>query len=206
MAALVETDDISDGLASMLHGVSRVAVDTETSGLDWRTDKLQLCQLFAPEIGTIVVRNVTSQASALAAVLTDPSVLKVFHHAAFDLRFLESTWGVTARPVACTKSASKLLDPNLRPEDHNLTSLLDRYLGVTIRKGAVRTSDWGAESLTMAQLDYAESDVIHLLELLDRELVDLDARGLREDFAAVCAYLPLDAHFEVAGLPDPLTY
>lgn len=206
MAALIEVDDISPDLLGMLHNAGRVAVDTETSGLDWRTDKLELCQLFTPETGAILIRNVTGRASCLPAMLTDPTILKVFHHAAFDLRFLESTWGVTTHPVACTKSASKLLDPGLRPTDHSLAPLLHRYLNVRIGKGAVRTSDWGATSLTEAQLDYAASDVVHLLDLLDLQLSALDARGLREDFTAVCAYLPLDAHFEVAGLPDPLTY
>lgn len=206
MTALIEVDDISADLVVMFRNAGRVAVDTETSGLDWRTDKLELCQLFAPETGAILVRNVTARASSLPAVLTDPNILKVFHHAAFDLRFLESTWGVTPRPVACTKTASKLLDPGLRPAGHSLAPLLDRYLNVRIGKGAVRTSDWGAARLTKAQLDYAESDVIHLLDLLDRQLSALDARGLREDFTTVCGYLPLDAHFEVAGLPDPLTY
>jgi ribonuclease D len=136
----------------------------------------------------------------------DPNVIKVFHFAPFDLRFLLSGWRVTVEHVACTKAASKLLRPSAPREEHGLASLVARYAGVALDKGAVRTSDWAASVLSPQQLAYAIGDVEHLPGLLGALLTELTAFGLLDDFWNVCRYMPLDARLEVAGVPNPLTY
>lgn len=206
MLIRVETGDIPDELAREIGRNGQVAVDTETSGLDWRRDSLHLCQLFTPATGPVLVRRSDAHPANLARLLEDPEIVKVFHHAPFDLRFLEATWGVRASSVVCTKTASKLLDPANPPAAHSLGALLERHFGVTLDKGAVRVSDWGAETLSPEQLAYAAADVTHLLSLWQAQLHELQARGLEPVFDAVCSYLPIDAHLEVAGFPNPLTY
>jgi ribonuclease D len=187
-----------------MRSADRVAVDTETSGLDWARHRLHLCQLFTPGTGPVLLRNVEGEPPGLASVMHDPAVLKVMHFAPFDLRFLEAQWGIETRSVACTKAASRLMDPGL--DDHSLKALLERHLGVVIEKGAVRTSDWSLGTLSDEQIAYAVGDVSHLLDL-HRLLADrLEAAGLWGMFERVCAYMPVDAHLEVAGYPNPLTY
>lgn len=179
-------------------------MDTETSGLHWARDVLHLCQLFTPETGSVLLRHVEGIPAGLASVLADTAVLKVLHFAPFDLRFLEAKWGIQASPVACTKAASRLLDPDL--DDHSLKTLLERHLGVIIEKGRVRTSDWSAPILSNEQVSYAVADVSSLLDL-HRVLSDhLEVAGLSGLFQQVCAYMPVDAHLEVAGYPNPLNY
>lgn len=196
--------DVPAGLARVLRRPGVVAVDTETSGLDWRSDRLHLCQLFTSETGPVLLRHVEGVPTGLASVMQDPAVLKVLHFAPFDLRFLEARWGIQARSVACTKAASRLLDPTL--EEHSLKALLERHLGVVIEKGHVRTSDWSTPTLSDEQLAYAVGDVSHLLDL-HRLLSDrLEAAGLSGMYAQVCAYMPVDAHLAVAGYPNPLIY
>ena len=87
--------------------------------------------------------------------------MKVFHHAPFDLRFMNHASGYRAASVRCTKVASKLLDPQAPNQMHSLQTLAARYLGVHLAKGAVRTSDWSA-ALSAEQVAYAADDVIHL--------------------------------------------
>lgn len=200
------TDDLPDDLARLLRQADRVAVDTETTGLDWRSDVLQLCQFFTPELGPVLVRNKGGGGTNLLALLEDASVVKVFHHAPFDLRFLEATWGARTHSVFCTKAASKLLDPGLTPSEHSLSSLLKRHFGLGLDKGAVRVSDWGAPELSPDQMAYAAADVSSLLRLADLELERLRMRDLEIDFSAICDYMPVDAHLEVSGVPNPLTY
>ena len=53
----VVTGDIPDALAHEIRQDGRVAVDTETTGLDWRRDTLELCQLFTPATGPILIRR-----------------------------------------------------------------------------------------------------------------------------------------------------
>ncbi|WP_226849763.1 hypothetical protein, partial [Brachybacterium tyrofermentans] len=44
-------DDLTPELAQCIWETGICAVDTETSGLDWRTDRLEICQLFTPSTG-----------------------------------------------------------------------------------------------------------------------------------------------------------
>jgi ribonuclease D len=198
--------DLPPDLARTLRGLGRVAIDTETSGLDWVTDRLHLCQLFTPETGPVLLRHVDHLPAELAGVMGDPAILKVLHFAPFDLRFLEAQWGVHTRSVACTKAASRLLDPGLPAADHSLQALLQRHLRVAVAKGSVRTSDWGASALTEDQIAYATADVAHLLDLHEVLSKRLQSEGQSKLFAQVCAYMPVDAHLSVLGVPNPLTY
>ncbi|MEP7370225.1 MAG: ribonuclease D [Dermatophilaceae bacterium] len=196
--------DLPADIALTMRTAGRVAVDTETGGLDWARDRLHLCQLFTPETGPVLLRHVEGELHGLGSVMRDPAVLKVMHFAPFDLRFLEAQWGVETRSVACTKAASKLLDPTLI--DHSLKALLERHLGVLIEKGEVRTSDWSAVTLSDEQVAYAVGDVSHLLDLHQLLASRLEAAGRSSMFEQVCAYMPVDSHLEVEGYPNPLTY
>lgn len=198
--------DLSKEVAQELRVAGRIAVDTETSGLDWPTDQLQLCQLYAPTTGVVLLRSVVDRPAHLADLLADPAVVKVFHFAPFDIRFLQAKWGAPVNSVECTKAASKILSPTLPPAEHSLKQLLRRVLGVEISKGPVRTSDWGVTALSEEQVRYAAADVEHLLllaEALKQQLVEVGRDRL---FAEVCAYLPVAADLEVSGIPNPLTY
>lgn len=183
-----------------------MAVDTETSGLEWKSETLHLCQFFTRATGPVVLSRLSERPDKLLGLLQDPSLLKVMHFAPFDLRFLEATWGVMSRSVACTKAASRILEPERPNREHSLQPLLLRRLGVRISKGAVRTSDWSVPTLTQEQLAYATADVEHLIDLYDSLVDELRSRGLEELYDQVCLYLPFDAHLAVSGVPDPLRY
>jgi ribonuclease D len=204
--ALVLAGDLPREVADAVLVSDVVAVDTETSGLSWRENRLQLCQLYTAQTGPVFVHSVSRPPDRLAEVLSSTQVTKVFHFAPFDLRFLESQWHIETANVACTKAASKILDPHLPPSGHSLAQLALRYLEVTLDKGAVRTSDWGATTLSPEQLTYAASDVLHLPALLAVLTERLQATGRLNTWKAVCNYIPVDAHLEVSGIPNPLTY
>jgi len=204
--ALVLDGDLTRDLADALLETDMLAVDTETSGLSWRDDRLLLCQLFTPATGPVLVRNMTNPPAQLARVLGSPRVTKVFHFAPFDLRFLQYQLGISTANVACTKAASKILDPHLPRSDHSLAQLASRYLGITLEKGAVRTSDWGTTVLTGQQIDYATADVVHLPSLLNALTQRLLSANQLDNWRAACNYMPIDAHFEVSDTPNPLTY
>lgn len=206
MAIPVFDDDVPEDVLKLIRTDGLVAVDTETDGLSWASNRLDLCQLFSRSAGPVFVRGVAQRPPRLVSLLEDPAVRKVFHFAPFDLRFLAAHWDARVQNVACTKAASKLLDPALPSKGHSLQELLARHLGVHVGKGQVRTSDWSQERLTVEQIDYAASDVIHLpdlLEVLEQKLVVAE---LVELFSEVCRYMPTAARLEVTGIPDPMTY
>jgi ribonuclease D len=140
----------------------------------------------------------------LAAVLGDPSIRKIFHHAMFDLRFLCYHWGVTAENIACTKIASKLLDPE-KTQGHTLTTLVRQYLGVTLDKGS-RRSDWLTWGLSPGQLKYAGNDVVYLPDLLEALLEELQKKD-RLNLALRCfAHIPTQVQLEIQGFKDVYAY
>jgi ribonuclease D len=203
----VVSGDLPAGLAAGFGGSAIVAWDIETSGLDWRSDVIGTCQIFAEGVGTAVISVAAgSVPERLAALLEDSAVVKVFHHAPFDLRFMSHAWGVEAASVRCTKVASKLLDPRAPNEMHSLQSLLARYLGVHLDKGPVRTSDWSASVLSAEQVEYAAGDVIHLPRLLQAMQDRLDARELSGLYDRCCEFLPSRVALELGDFPDVFAY
>ncbi len=74
-------------------------------------------------------------------------------------------------------------------------------LGIDISKHQ-QQSDWGALSLTPAQLDYAASDVLYLHQLKVK-FDGLLAREGRTEMAQACFdFLPTRAQLDLAGWPE----
>ncbi len=199
-------EDISKDFLSAARRHGTIAWDIETSGLDWRSERIALCQLLVKEQGLsiIKIKKRNRKPPNLAAILQDSSVQKVFHHAMFDLRFLCYHWGVNAQNVACTKIAAKLLDPE-KTEGLTLSKLVHEYFGVTLDKGS-RKSDWLTWGLSPQQWKYAGDDVKYLPDLLDSLLKELDKKN-RRDLAMRCfAHIPTQVQLEIQGFRDVYGY
>ena len=175
-----------------------VAVDSETMGLALGRDRLCLLQLSAGDGTCHLVQFAPGvyDAPNLKDLLGNPSVLKIFHFARFDVAVLKRHLGVTCKPVYCTKIASKLV--RTYTDRHGLKDLCKELLGTDISKQQ-QSSDWGAETLTRDQLCYAASDVLHLHALREK-LDNLLAREGRTELAEACfAFLPARAELDLAG-------
>jgi ribonuclease D len=175
-----------------------VAIDTETMGLAVSRDRLCVVQMSRGDGSAEVVRIAAGQRAAprLAAMLSNPQVLKLFHFGRFDMGVLAHTFGVMPAPVYCTKIASKLA--RTYTDRHGLKDLVKELVGVDLSKQQ-QSSDWGAASLSEAQLAYAASDVLHLHALRER-LDAMLAREGRDGLAkAAFAYLPDRVWLDLAG-------
>jgi ribonuclease D len=175
-----------------------VAIDTETLGLKPQRDRLCLVQLSRGDGSAEIVQIARGapKPENLAQLIGDTAVLKIFHFARFDLAVLFHALGVMPAPVYCTKIASKLT--RTYTDRHGLKDLAKDLLGVEISKQQ-QSSDWGAETLTDAQLAYAASDVLHL-HALKAKLDAILAREGRTDLAAACfSFLPARARLDLAG-------
>jgi ribonuclease D len=178
-----------------------VAIDTETLGLVVGRDRLCVVQLSRGDGNADVVQISPGQTSApnLERLLANRDVLKLFHYGRFDMAVLCQAFGVMAGPVYCTKIASKIA--RTYTDRHGLKDLTRELAGVEISKQQ-QSSDWGAETLTDAQLAYAASDVLYLHALREK----LDAMLAREGRAALAqaafAYLPERARLDLAGFQD----
>jgi ribonuclease D len=175
-----------------------VAVDTEAMGLDLKRDRLCVVQLSPGDGSADVVQIPPSHASApnLKKLMTDPKVLKIFHFARFDLGMISNALGVMPSPIYCTRTASRLA--RTYTDKHGLKDLARELLGIDMSKQQ-QSSDWGAETLTDAQLAYAASDVLHLHALREKLDVMLAREG-RSELAASCfRFLPDRVRLDLAG-------
>src|SRR3977135_116540 len=144
-----------------------VAIDTETMGLDPRRDRLCVVQL-SPGDGSADVVQITPNAPVapnLTKLPRDPTILKIFRFALFDLGILCKTFAVMPAPVYCTKIASRLA--RTYTDKHGLKDLARELLGIDLSKQQ-QLSDWGSADLTDAQISYAACDVLHLHALKEK--------------------------------------
>ncbi|ACB94224.1 ribonuclease D [Beijerinckia indica] len=175
-----------------------VAVDTETLGLLPHRDRLCLVQLSGGDGQAHLVQIKPGQTHAphLERLLIDPNVTKLFHYARFDIAVLYKTFGTMTTPLYCTKIASKLT--RTYTDRHGLKDLARELLGVDLSKQQ-QSSDWGADTLSDAQLTYAASDVLHL-HALRTKLDGMLEREHRTELAQACFdFLPTRAKLDLAG-------
>ncbi len=178
-----------------------VAIDTETLGLEVGRDRLCLVQLSRGDGSADLVQIAPGQKRApnLEKLLADPKALKLFHFGRFDIAMLCHAFGVMAAPVYCTKIASKLA--RTYTDRHGLKDLARELLGVEVSKQQ-QSSDWGAESLSEAQLAYAASDVLYLHALREKLDAMLKREGRDSRARAAFAYLPERARLDLAGFAE----
>ena len=178
-----------------------VAIDTETMGLSLTRDPLCVVQLSAGDGDAHVVQMDRSgyDCPNLKALLSSPDVEKILHFARFDVAMIEKYLGVTLAPVFCTKIASKLC--RTYTDRHGLKDVTRELVGADMNKQQ-QSSDWGADELTPAQLDYAASDVLHLHKLREKLTMMLEREG-RFELAKPCFdFLPTRARLDLAGWPE----
>jgi ribonuclease D len=178
-----------------------VAIDTETMGLDPRRDRLCLVQLSNGKGDAHLVQIERGQKSApnLEKLLADPNCLKLFHYGRFDIAAMKQAFGVTTRPVWCTKIASRLI--RTFTDRHGLKYLLQELVGVDVSKQQ-QTSDWGAEVLSEAQKEYAASDVLYLHALKAELEKRLKREGRTELAQSLFDFLPTRAELDLMGWVD----
>ena len=182
--------------ADLSFGAS-VAVDSETMGLNTHRDRLCVVQLSGGDGNAHIVQLGADYAAPnLKRLLADPKVLKIFHFARFDIAAFQHWLGIETAPVYCTKVASRLT--RTFTDRHGLKDLARDLLGVELSKQQ-QSSDWGAETLTKEQLDYAAADVLYLHAMKEKLDVMLAREG-RTHLAEACfRFLPARAALDVAG-------
>ena len=153
-----------------------VAIDTETQGLSLVRDKLCLVQFSSGNGDAHIVQMDRDKYDApnLKALIVNADITKIFHFARFDVAIMQRDLGVDTMSIFCTKIASGLV--RTYTDRHGLKDLTRELLGVDLSKQQ-QSSDWAADELTQAQMDYAASDVLYLHQL--RTI--LTARLVRED-------------------------
>jgi ribonuclease D len=194
MTNFLHVGDLPDGIK----WGSRIAVDTEAMGLNNHRDRLCVVQLSNGDGDAHLVHFPTAEYHApnLCALLADTKREKIMHFARFDVSIVWNYLGVVMTPLFCTRTASLLC--RTYTDRHGLKELCKEILGVEISKQQ-QSSNWGAETLSFEQVEYAAADVLYLHKLAD-ELEHRLQRENRLDIARdTMKFIPTRAALDLMG-------
>lgn len=178
---VARTEDEMCTAYDRLAGANVLGCDTETSGLGARTGRLFSVQFSDGEFNVLVPVSEGFDLGPLAAILTDPAIVKIFHNARFDLDFLNEN-GYSVTNVYDTMIAEKVLTRGAN-QSASLAETLYRYFAVDLDKSQRAKFNRGWDGVWTDELvDYALSDVVHLPRLMAEQKKWLDRLGLYGDF------------------------
>ncbi|KAJ1658739.1 exosome nuclease subunit [Dispira simplex] len=169
-AQWISTEAQLDALVAKLAQVTEVAVDLEHHNLRSFQGFVCLMQISTRDedflVDTLVLRE---HLWKLNRVFTDPRIVKVFHGADSDIKWLQRDFGVYVVGLFDTYHATKVLSyPH-----HSLAFLLQRFCDFTADK-RYQLADWRIRPLPREMMLYAQSDTHFLLYIFDhlrRELL-----------------------------------
>jgi ribonuclease D len=140
----------------------RLAIDIEADSLYHYFEKVCLIQISSDSKTYILDPLKLKGVKALAPLMSDVSVEKVFHAPSYDFYCLRRDYGFSFRNIFDTHIAAQLLGYKFL----GLGALLEALLGIRHSKRRQR-DDWSRRPLKQEQLEYAAMDTRHLLRLRD---------------------------------------
>jgi len=159
--------------ARELVGSHAVALDTESNSFHHYPEQLCLIQIASRHKVYIIDTISLSDLAPLRDVLADVSIKKVVHAADYDIRSLDRHCGLHIHNLFDTSIAARFTGITRL----GLAALTRDLLGITINKSKrLQRADWGRRPLSTEALEYAATDVRHLLAL--REILDQRLRTL----------------------------
>jgi ribonuclease D len=159
--------------------VTRLAIDVEgENNLHRYGIHVGLIQLFDGTRGFIVDPLSNRDRSLLSALLENAPWTLVWFDAGNDLLSFQHAMEIRPSPILDLAIAARMLGKT--GGLHQLTG----EGGSASAKDRFQRSNWLRRPLSRALLDYAISDVLHLLTLADQLVAELERRGLGEAFLA----------------------
>lgn len=168
----IDSDAALRAVVDALADEPRFALDTEFHRERSYWPEVALIQIAWP--GDLVLIDPLAIDMGCLAEVLEGDGLMVAHAAGQDLEVLEHCCGAVPGRIFDTQIASGFVGGGIPA----LSSLYEREIGWRPPK-ADRLTDWMVRPLKRSQLDYAASDVVHLLEIHDRLLARLDDMGRR---------------------------
>ncbi len=156
---LIQTEEDLDILVRRAQKTDAVALDTEFVWERTYYPNLGLIQIALSDEECYLIDPCAIQdLSALGTLLSNRSVVKIFHDAPQDLIILQRATGATPQNIFDTRLAAGF--SNL-PATLSLSNLVSELLDIQLAKGETRTN-WLQRPLTDEQFEYALDDVRYL--------------------------------------------
>jgi DNA polymerase I len=204
--------DTADGLFDvepyiLENGIKKLFIDSETTGLDPLSNDLCLLQIKAGEkvflidfgkIGTS--DRLGFHLHGIETLLEDKDILKVFHNAVFDLKFLHYHLfqKIRFRNIFDTFLAEKVLTAGLK-SGCSLKAVAKKYLNVEMDK-TEQTAFKKGQDLTEDQIKYAVNDVEVLEGIFEKQKLELFKAALIPTARLEFSIIPAVIEIELQGI------
>ncbi len=167
------TDQESLARAAERLGTEKIlAFDLEADSMHHYREQVCLLQASSGSENLIIDPLACSDLSPLAPLFADPSILKVFHGADYDVRMLHRCFGIEINNLFDTMIACQFLgEPAV-----GLAAVLKKRFGVELDK-KYQQADWSRRPLSREMLDYAAKDTSLLIPLYRQLTAELASKG-----------------------------
>ena len=179
---VARTPEEIDLAHSRLASATAIGCDTETSSLNSKYGKLLSIQFSDGGLNVLVPLSEGVPPGRLIDILSDASVVKIFHNARFDLEFLNAE-GIAVENIFDTMLAEKVLTRGAN-QSASLAETLYRYFAVDLEKSHRTKFNKSWNGIWTEELvNYALSDVAHLPELMREQQAWMEKLGLSDEYA-----------------------
>jgi len=204
-----------DAVDQLVKSQGKIALDTETTGLDFQNDKIRLVQLYEPSVGCFLFDIFEIGSTYFLKPLEEKTL--IIHYAPFDIKFLRQS-GINPKNYSDTKMMASFICPIPNPKeskrdnlekvpkeflgrDLSLKGLLRAYLHKEIPKEKHIRKGW-EDAISEEKLEYAARDVLYLHKLyatLKEEIYAQEIQDIYEQYAKA-----LVAHIEMEWVGAPI--
>ncbi|MDP6527416.1 MAG: hypothetical protein QF858_00860, partial [Candidatus Pacebacteria bacterium] len=191
-----------------------IALDTETTGLDFQKDKIRLVQLYEPSVGCFLFDIFEVGDISFLKPIEEKNL--IIHYAPFDIKFLRQN-GVHPKNYSDTKMMASFICPIPNPKeskrdnletvpkeflgrDLSLKGLLRAYLHKEIPKEKHIRKGWEGE-ISEEKLEYAAKDVLYLHKLYDTLKEEIYTQELEDIYGQYAKALVAHIEMEWIGAP-----
>lgn len=168
-----------------------LAVDLEADSMFHFQEKVCLVQMAGNGENVVIDPLEVNDLSPLVPVFANRRVCKVFHGSDYDVRSLYRDFSIEIDNLFDTQLASMFLGER----ETSLGAVVSNRFGIQLDK-RYQKKDWSQRPLPDGMIEYAASDVFHLIPLARQLMCELEAKGrlewVREECDLLSAVRPME--------------
>ena len=161
-----------------------LAVDLEADSMFHYQEKVCLLQMAGNGENVVIDPLEVSDLSPLAPVFKDKAVCKVFHGSDYDVRSLYRDFSIEINNLFDTQLASMFIGER----ETSLGAVVCNRFGIRLDK-RYQKKNWSRRPLPEGMIEYAASDVYHLIPLARMLMDELEEKGRLDWVKEECDYL-----------------
>ena len=161
-----------------------IAVDLEADSMFHFQEKVCLLQMAGNGENVVIDPLEVNDLSALAPIFKDKDVCKVFHGSDYDVRSLYRDFSIEINNQFDTQLASMFMGQR----ETSLGAVVCNRFGIQLDK-RYQKKDWSQRPLPDGMIEYAASDVYHLIPLARMLMDELEEKGRLDWVKEECDYL-----------------